>query len=456
MSTLYDVDVTKYRCTCGSWSSLCRLYFCKYCLVLRCTGCTTSEVDSLFCPSCLENMTSSEARTHKNRCNSCYECPCCDQLLSLRVIQSPTSNSADCVESNAEAKEPSVEKLYRLYCQYCCWSSQQAGLPDQTIATRAWPEATIVNEKSLNKAAEHFSHLAAIEKFEATRRSFFPKRFSLFQYHPERFAYHNIFSKLQSGKTDNESAEPDDSSKAACVPSEDVEPLDESIFSRQINVANLTTMSQRLKIPEMQPLYVNELLPLRKSLVVRKSIRCRSCEHNVIRGEYVPSSVKFKIQFCAMLLIPEVRLLRRPVADDDQFPVFLTVTNFGLTTMTILLLPDAEYDDESLSVVFPPQEILIGKHDEPSIYTKRGQKVDPLSLFTDDSQFVVPMSDHKVLVRLKVTVRQRLPNAKLYVLVKHHCENTLLKPVGESKSPEMVWLDHHVKVTLFDEPTAAK
>ncbi|CDW52227.1 Dynactin subunit 4 [Trichuris trichiura] len=210
MSTLYDVEATKYLCTCGNWVPLCRLYFCKYCLVLRCAACATSEVDSVFCPSCLENMTSGEARTHKNR------------YLFLLT-------------------EPSGEKLYRLYCQYCCWSSKEAGLPDQTSATRAWPEPAVDNAKS--------------------------------------------------------------------------------VYSFPFN--------QRLKIPETQPQYVSELLPLRKPLVVRKSVRCRSCEHNVIRGEYVPSSVKFKIQFCAMLLVPEVRLLKRPLMDDDQFSVFLTVTNFA-------------------------------------------------------------------------------------------------------------------------------
>ncbi|KFD54375.1 hypothetical protein M513_04718 [Trichuris suis] len=438
MSTLYDVEVTKYLCTCGNWLPLCRLYFCKYCLVLRCAACATSEVDSMFCPSCLENMTSGEARTHKNRCNGCYECPCCDQLLSLRVIQTPPLNSADVTQNKPETKESSGEKLYRLYCQYCCWSSQEAGLPDQTSATRAWPEPAVDNAKSLNSAMEHFSHLAAIEKLETARKNFIPKRLSLFQYHPERFAFHNILLKRQTGKADGEK-DSDDSTKLASISSEEVEPLDETIFSRQVNVANLTTMSQRLKIPETQPQYVSDLLPLRKPLVVRKSVRCRSCEHNVIRGEYVPSSVKFKIQFCAMLLVPEVRLLRRPLMDDDQFPVFLTVTNFGMTTMTILLLPDAEHDgDDQLSVVFPSEEISIGKHDEPSIYTKRGPKADPLELFKDDSQFVAQMSDHKVIVRLKVTRKKRLPNTELHILVKHHCENTLLQPVGESKCPEML------------------
>ncbi|KFD65798.1 hypothetical protein M514_04718 [Trichuris suis] len=413
MSTLYDVEVTKYLCTCGNWLPLCRLYFCKYCLVLRCAACATSEVDSMFCPSCLENMTSGEARTHKNRCNGCYECPCCDQLLSLRVIQTPPLNSADVTQNKPETKESSGEKLYRLYCQYCCWSSQEAGLPDQTSATRAWPEPAVDNAKSLNSAMEHFSHLAAIEKLETARKNFIPKRLSLFQYHPERFAFHNILLKRQTGKADGEK-DSDDSTKLASISSEEVEPLDETIFSRQVNVANLTTMSQRLKIPETQPQYVSDLLPLRKPLVVRKSVRCRSCEHNVIRGEYVPSSVKFKIQFCAMLLVPEVRLLRRPLMDDDQFPVFLTVTNFGMTTMTILLLPDAEHDgDDQLSVVFPSEEISIGKHDEPSIYTKRGPKADPLELFKDDSQFVAQMSDHKVIVRLKVTRKKRLPNTEL-------------------------------------------
>lgn len=38
------------------------------------------------------------------------------------------------------------------------------------------------------------------------------------------------------------------------------------------------------------------LLPLRTPLTGRHSIRCKQCDHSLCKGEYSPTSIKFKIQ----------------------------------------------------------------------------------------------------------------------------------------------------------------
>uniref|UniRef100_A0A4W5PL00 Dynactin subunit 4 n=1 Tax=Hucho hucho TaxID=62062 RepID=A0A4W5PL00_9TELE len=48
-------------------SPLSTLYFCRYCSELRSLECVSHEVDSHYCPSCLENMPSAEAKLKKNR-----------------------------------------------------------------------------------------------------------------------------------------------------------------------------------------------------------------------------------------------------------------------------------------------------------------------------------------------------------------------------------------------------
>uniref|UniRef100_A0A2R8PDL9 Dynactin subunit 4 n=1 Tax=Callithrix jacchus TaxID=9483 RepID=A0A2R8PDL9_CALJA len=49
---------------------LSQLYFCRYCSELRSLECVSHEVDSHYCPSCLENMPSAEAKL-KNRLGEC-------------------------------------------------------------------------------------------------------------------------------------------------------------------------------------------------------------------------------------------------------------------------------------------------------------------------------------------------------------------------------------------------
>ncbi|KHJ77194.1 hypothetical protein OESDEN_23186 [Oesophagostomum dentatum] len=52
----------------------------KFC---RCISCSLNEIDSTFCPNCLENIPAGEARIKRNRCVNCNQCPvCCLTILS--------------------------------------------------------------------------------------------------------------------------------------------------------------------------------------------------------------------------------------------------------------------------------------------------------------------------------------------------------------------------------------
>ena len=61
-------DRVRYGCSCGCARPVSRLYFCRHCLEPRCPHCVSHEVDSHYCPNCLENMPSAEARLKRNRC----------------------------------------------------------------------------------------------------------------------------------------------------------------------------------------------------------------------------------------------------------------------------------------------------------------------------------------------------------------------------------------------------
>ena len=92
--------LVRYLCSCGHVQPLCRLYFCRYCSDLRCGQCVSHEVDSHYCPNCLENMPSAEARLKKNRCANCFDCPSCGHTLSTRatsmtVVPSPQVEGSD-------------------------------------------------------------------------------------------------------------------------------------------------------------------------------------------------------------------------------------------------------------------------------------------------------------------------------------------------------------------------
>jgi hypothetical protein len=44
MTTLLNVNRVKYQCSCGTFKSLCYLYFCRHCLKIKCKDCVILEV----------------------------------------------------------------------------------------------------------------------------------------------------------------------------------------------------------------------------------------------------------------------------------------------------------------------------------------------------------------------------------------------------------------------------
>ena len=49
-------ELVRYKCSCGCLKPISQLYFCRHCLDVRCGFCVSHEVDSHYCPNCMENM----------------------------------------------------------------------------------------------------------------------------------------------------------------------------------------------------------------------------------------------------------------------------------------------------------------------------------------------------------------------------------------------------------------
>eukprot|EP00929_Paragymnodinium_shiwhaense_P009316 TRINITY_DN113444_c0_g1_i1.p1 TRINITY_DN113444_c0_g1~~TRINITY_DN113444_c0_g1_i1.p1 ORF type:complete len:776 (-),score=213.47 TRINITY_DN113444_c0_g1_i1:356-2683(-) len=101
-----------------------QLYFCDGCSRLVSRRDLQEDVDSYFCPHCLENMPSSEAMLYGMRCSKCWECPVCSCTLSM---------------SSSTGKDASgtATHTYYLACSYCRWSSRgkiEAAQPEPLIS----------------------------------------------------------------------------------------------------------------------------------------------------------------------------------------------------------------------------------------------------------------------------------------------------------------------------------
>ena len=69
---------------------------------------------------------------------------------------------------------------------------------------------------------------------------------------------------------------------------------------------------------------------------VKRSLRCKKCEHNLLKPEFSPNSIKFKIHLCASNQIPDVRILTLPDWNNTEESVSRSLTHSRFTFVKIV------------------------------------------------------------------------------------------------------------------------
>ena len=67
----------------------------------------------------------------------------------------------------------------------------------------------------------------------------------------------------------------------------------------EVDFSNKNSLIKMIHQVETQPKDCKDLFPISQMLVVKRSLRCKKCEHNLSKPEFNPSLVKFKIQLSA-------------------------------------------------------------------------------------------------------------------------------------------------------------
>lgn len=123
-------------------------------------SCIIEEIESYYCPQCLENFPSSEAASYKNRCPrlDCFMCPCCSANLAtvLSIVEGHSDTQA------------------YLSCGYCHWDSIGRGLcaaSGTALLTLMMDierdqQAHFIVAGSVARYGERFAHKAQKESLE--------------------------------------------------------------------------------------------------------------------------------------------------------------------------------------------------------------------------------------------------------------------------------------------------
>ncbi|KAG0168211.1 hypothetical protein DFQ30_005082 [Apophysomyces sp. BC1015] len=248
------------------------------------------------------------------------------------AAQEPSASSAG---TSAAAGGP-----YFLACNVCRWNSQEIGMKFEKPTSLALQLQK--NEEALADAKE-FDHLK--EHFEKHLRANAPPAIpSSFL----SFSNSGAFSKMMGshfhdtqaqGKLDDiETYDP-----SLQVPDEDLKTVENMISLRTVD--QVSTMGQRSTQLHDQPYQLSKIHPQRIHLSIKRSKRCRTCRHILIKPEQKAQATRFKIKLVAMNYIPNITIVKLP---RKNWPL-----QFGIPTQFVLKFTNPLYEEMSITLATP-------------------------------------------------------------------------------------------------------
>jgi len=256
----------------------------------------------------MENMPSAEARLKKNRCANCFDCPSCGHTLSTRAtsMQAPSPD---------DPSKMIPRKVYYLACAFCRWTSRDISLPDQTVASGGWPDLENPYSGWIAGLQEHYRTLAQREKMERESRRFLGKKLSYLAL-SDKYSLQPGSARKRAGLPGIGPGMREEVGKIVEIAPAQAVILDEEVdlppelLSEELHFCQVTTLPQRLSQLDVQPTTTKDIFPRHKHLMIKRSQRCRRCEHNLSKPEYNPTSIKFKIQLAAYYHVPDIVIFK--------------------------------------------------------------------------------------------------------------------------------------------------
>ncbi|XP_050413083.1 dynactin subunit 4 [Patella vulgata] len=442
MATYLDVKLVKYVCSCSKHLPVCRLYLCRHCLKLRCSDCVQHEVDTPYCPNCLENMPTSEAKLRKNRCGSCYDCPGCGHTLMTRASNLTLPDPEDATKTISK-------KMYYMACSFCRWTTRDVNIEDQSVASGAWQDQENEHAKRINNLLEYYRKLAQKEKAEKERKKYVKRRSHM--YYTDKYGLTSVAAARKKTLSSISSLSVKDNEEAVSElePGKkvvDFAPLPDDIFTKPLELSKMTCMEQRLSTPEFQPAKAQDMFPQHKHLLIRKSLRCKECEHNLSKPDFNPLSIKFKIQLIALNHIPEIRIGGPAVfLPNKETRAVLTLNNpQTFDTIVKLLAMDDESGLTTAKIELPKKEMILAKRNDLAGYDDNPVKQD----FNDDSSSIAFRNLNKVGVFVKVTPEVEQGDVIVSLTMQHEYRNTTATVGTEDTEPPVVWIEQKVFIKL--------
>ncbi|MBW0517710.1 hypothetical protein O181_057425 [Austropuccinia psidii MF-1] len=351
------------------------LLFCEECDAIRCDQCVSCELNCYYCPNCLFEVPSANIRSQKNRCGrNCFLCPQCRNTLSAVATDPPSSSFQDDLRTpQASIGEPP----YFLYCTFCRWDSKEVGIsfekPTFLAQQLQQAESSPPELLEFERLKEHFELFLKSQNALSPSPSTQPHRagggpstsssaqlaasLALSKEVPNLTKYgtqlglsssafkirshHSLLGSSTSMLPTN--LNPDGTWREDLAPYQALFPYGpKKQASAPESEQNQTRLRGNhfdpvrrddLTVEEMVPLEkrwnevwenverVNDLKPVRVPLRSKRTKRCPTCEHILIKPEQKAQSIRFKIKLIASNYLPLIDLQRKRLATPSKYLV---------------------------------------------------------------------------------------------------------------------------------------
>ncbi|KAI8341501.1 dynactin p62 family-domain-containing protein [Chlamydoabsidia padenii] len=306
--------------------------------------------------------------SEKNRCaRNCFQCPICHNTLAVMASQETTSSSL----ANAGP--------YFLACNVCRWNSQEIGMTFEKPTSLALQLQK--NEDALPDVQE-FDHLK--EHFEKHLRVNTPSLPSSFLSFSSSGAFnkmmgsgglsydhhhHHHHHQNQGRLDDITTYEP-----SVQVPDKEPDALDSLVSLRDMD--RISTLKQRYTQLYDQSYQMDQIHPQRIHLCIKRSKRCRTCRHILIKPEQKAQATRFKIKLVAMNYIPTITITKISSQQQQQSSLGLKV---GIATQFALKFTNPLYEEVSVTLATPPpaNRLLRKQQQEPSFNEIDDERTPP-------------------------------------------------------------------------------
>jgi dynactin-4 len=281
-------------------------------------------------------------------------------------------------------------------------------------ASGGWPERDLAVGKTMGALLTYYKQLAHNDKLEKERQKMSKRRTNI--YMMDRYGYGLTLGKkgspLSAIMSRSSSMLPVGKDVEAPVASEVIEefaPLPDSIYKQPLVLDKVLSLDQKLREPGIQATDMKSLYPKHKHLMVRRSQRCKECEHNIFKPEFNPSSIKFKIQLGCLQYCPFLQILKHDnFIQDEPAQVVISITNPLDTIINVQLdKVDETYHgkpDDTAELDVPSSGFVVSAKDATVEFEVMGSNT--ADQYDDDPSIVHSRGPHKICVYASVTPRR--------------------------------------------------